>query len=194
MKKIKLLILLILLVACSPEVSTPTPAVPKPPIQETPRIEFNLDGINYKFPIEVSKFIEDGWETSSSLSEGVISPNTFIPNYFFRKGTSIVKVSLYNPGATEISLDESLISEIALENRTFKNDVAPQIMINDFLDFTTPIAIIEEKFGAPKFSDDAVFDYYDFNLDSKNSIRVEIYKDRRDGDVSRWIVIKSYES
>ena len=198
MKIIKILICMILLVGCSTKVTIPPgeekPQQPQQPHEVVPALTFNLDDTQFEFPLSLTSFLEDGWETKSNLNEGVIEANTFIPNYFFRKGTSIVKVSLYNPNKNDISLKESLISEIAFENRTFKTDVAPKIKVNEFLDFTTSIAEIEKQFGTATFTEDAVFEYYEFNLDTKNTIRVDIYKDRRDGDVSRWITLTSYES
>lgn len=187
-----------MLVGCSSKISIPQeeekPQTPQEPQEEVLDLKFSLDGTQFEFPLKLSVFLEDGWETKSNLDEGVIPANTFIPNYFFRKGTSIVKVSLYNPTKNDIILKESLISEIGFENRTFKTDVAPNIKVNDFLDFTTKVEEIEKKFGSATFTEDAVFEYYDFKLDAKNSIRVDIYIDRRDGDVSRWIILNSYES
>lgn len=167
-----------------------------PPTEEkvVKEIYFKLDGEDFTFPLEVSSFIENGWQPTVSLEGIIIEANTYIPNYFFRKGTSIVKVALYNPTSESVSYQDSLISEIGFENRTFKQDVAPDITVNDFLNFETSVPEITEIFGEPTVSDDAIFDRYDYKIDQKNSIRVEFYKDKRDGEVSRWIYLTSYKN
>lgn len=194
MKKIiKLIILSSILFGCAKQIEIEKPEIINPPLEESKplRLYFSLDGIDYQFPLKVKDFIDKGWKPTVSIDSS-IDPNTFIPNYYFRNGTSIVKVSIYNPTSEAKMLDEVLISELGFENRTFKGDVAPNILVNDILDFNTNIETINDIFGEPSYSEDAVFEYYDYEINNKNFIRVEKYKDRRDGDVNRWIYIRSY--
>lgn len=186
---------MIILGGCSSQSSEEPPITNNPPIEQPKTdLSFKLDGFSYEFPLKVQDFMNDGWEPTIPLAGGVIEPNAFIDNHFFRRGTSIVKIALYNPTTSPILKTESYISQIAFENRTFKTDVAPDILVNDFLNFDTTLEDIENSFGKPTKTEDAVFEHYTFDIDSRNSIRVDFYIDRRDGNVSRWIILTSYKT
>lgn len=187
-------LILLILGGCSPQTLEEPPVTTNPPVEEPKTdLSFVLDGFSYAFPLKVQDFMKDGWEPTIPLADGVIEANAFIDNHFFRRGTSIVRIALYNPTSSPILKTESNISHIAFENRTFKTDIAPDILISDFLNFETTIEALESHFGKPTKSEDAVFEHYTFEIDNRNSVRVDFYKDRRDGNVSRWIILTSYK-
>ena len=188
-------LVLVVLGGCSVKQPIEPPVDTQPPVEVPNKdLSFSLDGFSYTFPLKVEAFMNDGWEPTVALGDEIIEANAYIDNHFFRRGTSIVRTALYNPSDLTILKTKSNVSHIAFENRTFKTDVAPNILINDFLNFETTIDQIEEIFGKPTMTEDAVFEHYTFEIDNRNSLRVDFYKDRRDGNVSRWIILTSYNN
>ena len=188
------LVALVALTGCA--APTPSSPSPKPEVPQMPSyvpITFELNNKTYQFPLKYEQLVNDGWAPTTALDTVMIEGNTFIPNYFMRKKETIFRVSLYNPTKESIAAKDAYVSEVAFENRTFKQDVAPVIRVYDFLNFETKLSELKEKYGEGSDKSDAIFESYLFDLDARNSIKVDVYKDRRDGEVSRWIILQSYD-
>ncbi|QIK68901.1 hypothetical protein G7062_00745 [Erysipelothrix sp. HDW6C] len=193
MKKIvALLAVLVLLVGC-----TQTPPQPEPdpePIKPTYEfLDFKLKGTAYQLPVKFSELAANGWEAESDI-EQEMAPNTIVRNLYLRNGDNIIKVSFFNDASAPKMMAETLIGEIAAENRTFGSDVAVDIVVHDGITFATPIESVIEQLGEYTEESNDVFKDYIFQHTKFGKTTIKYHLDGQDGNESRWIEISNLRS
>lgn len=192
-KLLSIFFLVFSLIACSPiSKDTDVPVEPSPgivePEEQKLKMTFSLLGKDYLLPTSYQDLKADGWllEDDSSF---VLEPGQFIKNRFVRNGPYILEFSFYNPGDAPQTLEDSLVSSLASENRTFGQDKASDIKIHDLINFDTDIDTIIEELGDYDLVESAQFKTYTFKHDalSKSEIKIE-----QDTGLIRWIIIENF--
>lgn len=187
--------MMFILVACAKETpNTPSEPEPEKPEEVVPNYDtttFSLKGKEYHLPVKYEELAQDGWEANSNIDQKIGS-NKKISQIFLRNGSMIIEVTFYNGSDTELDMKDASIAEVAAENRTFKGDVAADLVIHGEFDFNTTPEQFEAKLGAFEKTGNEVFDIYTFNHTAKAKTVIEYYKDGRDGSVSRWIRISNF--
>lgn len=163
--------------------------IPQEEIPIKKEMIYSLLGKEYSLPSEYQKLKTDGWILEDNPSF-ILEGNKFIGKRFLRNGPHVLEVSFYNPEEEPSTLEESLISKIAAENRTFGSDIASDIKIMDRINFSTPIEEIIEDLGSYEVEESALFKTYIFEHDllSKTEIRINV-----ETNEIRWIIIENYK-
>lgn len=181
------------LIACSPppkDTAPPVEPVPGPiePKEPVMKITYSLLGKNYLLPTSYQELKADGWILEDDAGF-VLESGQFIKNRFVRNGPYILELSFYNPSDESLTLENSLVSSIASENRTFGKDKASDLKVHDLINFDTDIDSIIEKLGEYDLSESAQFKTYTFKHDplSKSEIKIE-----QDTGLMRWIIIENF--
>lgn len=210
MKKILILVLGMFLVGCqSANVPPEEPNTPEKPVEEVEGyktiltedgyIPFTLVGKDYKLPVSYKEMAANGWEPEFSM-EDILQPNTYIQNYTLRHGEYLIKVVFYNNTNKVINMEDALIAEIEAENRTWREDVATDIVAPKDVTYLTSIGEVEEKYGIPTdLKDSAVFKTITYKISEQASISFkfnleESYRFNQDKDEMRWIILSNFKN
>ena len=185
--------LVVSLIACSPVSKDPdAPAQPGPGIVELEetkiKMTYSLLGKNYLLPTSYQELKSEGWILEDDASF-VLESGKFIKNRFVRNGPYILELSFYNPSNAPQTLEDSLVSSLASENRTFGQDKASDIIIHDVINFDSDIETIIDELGEYDLEESAQFKTYTFKHDalSKSVVKIE-----QDTGMLRWIILENF--
>lgn len=157
--------------------------------EQSLKMSYSLLDKDYILPTPYKTLKEDGWILEDDPTF-VLESQEFIKNRFVRNGPHILELSFYNPNNEAQTLENSLISAVASENRTFGPDIASDIVVHDSINFETDVEIIIDLLGDYEHEESAQYDTYIFQHDSlsKTEIKIEL-----DTDTTRWITIENFK-
>lgn len=193
--KIKILAVLFLLSACSadkPQVEPPVvPEDPEVPEKVEDVIHFTLVGVGYELPVSFETLINDGWTAVDNV-DGTLEPHKYISDFYMRKGTNLISVSLHNNTDTEQEKLDSLVAAISAENRTSVNgqDQPVDIQLKDSIDFSSSEDEINSILGEPVAEENEVFRTLTYQ--HNKVMKTEIKYHKSSGNM-RWITIQNFK-
>lgn len=190
-----LIIVLFSLVACSGKTEGKGDPVDSPQdntVVEPQSLEmvYSLLGKEYRLPTSYKTLKEDGWILEDNPTF-ILESEEFIKNRFVRNGSHILELNFYNPSDEAQKIEDSLVSSVAAENRTFGNDVASDILVHSLIDFESDIDQIVEKLGDYELEESAQFKTYTFQHDSLSKTEIKI---EQDTESMRWIIIENFKT
>lgn len=150
---------------------------------------YSLLNKDYTLPTDYKMLKEDGWILVDN-PDFVLEADQFIATQFIRNGAYILDVSFYNPSDESKTLENSIISRVGAENRTFGSDEASDIKVHGFVDFNTPIEDVIKRFDEYELQESSLFKTYIFKQDnlSKTEIRIDV-----DTNETQWIIIENFK-
>lgn len=171
MKKISFSILILfLLVACSKEV------IPDPTPQRT-EISFSVGGHSYVLPVPYSTFKEQGWLLEDDESF-VIPANSYLEGQGIRKDKYYLLTTFYNNSDEAKPLKDAIITTVQAENRYvemhYKDDVPPNIIVKDIIDWSLPESEANSLFGmSAKLEENRVYRSYIYEFEDNQVVTLQ---------------------
>ena len=152
-------------------------------------MKYSLLDKEYTLPTSYQELKADCWILEDD-PDFILESEQFIKNRFVRNGSYILDLSFYNASDESQTLEDSLVASIAAENRTFRQDVASDIVIHGSINFDSSIEEIISELGEYELNESAQFDSYTFQNDALSKTEIKIEKDT---DTIRWIIIENFK-
>ncbi|QIK70585.1 hypothetical protein G7062_09845 [Erysipelothrix sp. HDW6C] len=149
----------------------------------------SIEGDVFKLPMTIADLETAGWKTSDRLTEK-IAPNEYSSSIAFRKdGKKEIRVGIDNLSQNTIEAKDGFVTRVYIDLESYKNNLAPDIMLSKGITGKSTQEAVIEAFGEPSYiyeSDTAIsLDYdmsdysggYEFwfsNYDKKGFVLTEI--------------------